>query len=203
MQNDKEHLNVDLGFLEEAKPREVQTQTASTYKANWRNIAIIGGIVVVLFIWIASSDNSTSNRSAPATYTPPATSQARAPAYNPPATGSATTVSNGDFRCSSYDSNQADRMAPTNEFQITQEEDELKRRSDTLDTLKFQIDTSGVTQYSEQYAIDNYNSMVQRYNAQLTSFRTDYASHQTRIDIYNQQVQARNDYLQTHCRRRR
>ena len=56
MQGDKEHLNVDLGFLDEAKPREAQTQAASTYKVNWRNIAIIGGLVIVVFIWIGSSD---------------------------------------------------------------------------------------------------------------------------------------------------
>jgi hypothetical protein len=36
-------------------------------------------------------------------------------------------------------------MAPKNEFELNQEEEELKRRRDALDSLKSQIDTSGVT----------------------------------------------------------
>jgi hypothetical protein len=88
MQSDKEHLNVDLGFLDEAKPREAQAQAASEYKVNWRNLAIIGGLIIVVLIWIGSSDNTSSQRSTPSSYAPPA-----------------TTVSNGQFSCSSYDSN--------------------------------------------------------------------------------------------------
>lgn len=200
MKRDKEHLNVDLGFLDDAKPQEAQTKAASTYKVNWRNIAIIGGLIIVFFIWIASNDNSSSQRSTPTSYTPPPSYQPQAPTYQSPA-DSAANVSNGDFRCSSYDSNQADLMAPKNEFQLTQEEEGLKHRSDALGSLKLQIDKSGVTQYSDQASIDSYNAMVSRYNAQLMSLKADYSSHQARIDIYNQQVQARNNYLLTHCRR--
>ncbi len=203
MQSDKEHLNVDLGFLDEAKPREAQTQVASTYNVNWRNIAIISGLVIAFFVWIGSSDNTSSRRSTPTSYTPPRTYQPQTPVYQPPAADGATTVKNGQFSCSNYDSNQADLMAPKNEFELAQEEEELKRRSDALDSLKLQIDTSGVTQYSGRGSIDRYNAMVSRYNSLLTSFKADYSSHQTRIDIYNQQVQARNNYLLTHCRRGR
>jgi hypothetical protein len=122
--------------------------------------------------------------------------------YAPPAADSTTTVNNGQFSCASYDSNQADLMAPRNEFELDQEEQELKRRGDVLDSLKVQIDTSGVTQYSSQASIDRYNAMISQYNAQLTSFRADYSSHQSRVNVYNQQVQARNNYLLTHCRSR-
>jgi len=190
MQSDRDRLNVDLGFLDEAKPREVQTQAASKYKVNWRNIGIIGGLIIVVLIWIASNDNTSNQRSAP-------------PAYAPPATDSGATVNNGQFSCSRYDSDQADLMAPKNEFALNQEEEELRRRGDAVDSLKSQIDASGVTQYSDQASIDRYNAMVSRYNAQLTSLRADYSSHQTRVGIYNQQVQARNNYLLTHCRRGR
>ncbi|HMA74649.1 MAG TPA: hypothetical protein VKP67_24635 [Xanthobacteraceae bacterium] len=203
MQGDKEHLNVDLGFLDEAKPREAQTQATSTYKVNWRNIAIIGGLFIALFIWVETSDKTSSRRSAPESYTPPPTYQPQTPVYRPPAASGATTVNNGQFSCSSYDSNQADLIAPKNEFELTQAQGELERRSDALDSLKLQIDTSTVNQYSDQTAIDRYNAMVSRYNAQLTLLKRDYSSHQTRIDIYNQQVQARNNYLLTHCRRSR
>lgn len=202
MQNNKEHLNVDLGFLDEAKPQEVQTKTASTYKVNWRNIAIIGGLVVAVIIWIAASDNGSSNRSAPSSYTPATTYQPPASVYQPPAANTGTTA-NGDFRCSSYDSSQADLVAPKNEFEITQEEESLRRKNAALDSLKAQIDSSSVNQYSDQFAIDNYNGMVSRYNAQVASLKSEYAAHQTKVDIYNQQVEARNNYLQTHCRRSR
>lgn len=194
MQDNKEHLNVDLGFLDEAKPQEVKTKTASAYKTNWRNIAIIGGLVAALIIWIAASDNAPSNRSAPSSYQPPAS------AYQTPGTD-AVTVGNGEFRCSSYDSGQADLMAPKNEYEITQEEENLKRQNAALDSLKAQIDSSSVNQYSDQFSIDNYNGMVDRYNAQVTSLKSQYAAHQARVEVYNQQVQARNNYLQTHCRR--
>lgn len=189
MQSDKERLDEDLSFLDEVKPREAQTQAASTYKTNWRNIAVIGGVMIVVLVWIVLSNNTSSTRSTPASYAPLAAD-------------STTTVNNGQFSCSSYDSNQADLMAPRNEFELDQEEQELKRRGDVLDSLKVQIDTSGVTQYPSQASIDRYNAMISQYNAQLTSFRTDYSSHQSRVNVYNQQVQARNNYLLTHCRSR-
>lgn len=197
MQDNKEHLNVDLGFLDEAKPQEAQVKAASTYKVNWRNIAIIGGLIIAGVAWIGLSDNSSGDRNTvPAPYSTPST-------YQAPVTGSTSNVSNGDFRCSSYDSSQADSMTPKNAYEITQEEDDLKRKSTSLESLKAQIDSSGVNGYSDQYAIDNYNAMVSRYNAELSAFRSEYTSHQTRVDIYNQQVQARNDYLEAHCRRNR
>ncbi len=217
MQRDKEHLNVDLGFLDEAKPREAQAQASSTYKVNWRNIAVIGGLVLVFFIWIASSDNAPSRRSAPASGTLPSTYQPQKPVYEPnpfdqindqdpepaPRANSFTNTNNGQFRCSSYDSNQADLMAPKNEFELTFEQQQLERQRDALNSLKLQIDLSGVTQYSDQASINSYNILVSQYNEQLSSFKAGSLSYQTRVDTYNQQVQARNNYLLTHCRRSR
>lgn len=189
MQNDREHLDTDLGFLDEAKPRDAQAQTASKYKVNQRNIAIAGGLIVVFLIWIGSY-NTSNQGSAPTSYAPPA-------ADNAPS------VNSGQFRCSSYDSSQADLMAPKNEFELNEEEEALTRRSDALDSLKKEIATSGVTPHSDQPSIDRYNAMISQYDAELTSIKADYSSHQTRIDIYNQQIRARNDYLLKHCRRGR
>src|SRR5438552_8697480 len=121
MQSDRDRLNVDLGFLDGAKPREVQTQAASKYKVNWRNIGIIGGVIIVFLIWIASNDNTSNQRSVPATYAPPAAD-------------SAATVNNVHFSCSRYDSNQADLMVPKDEFVLNQEEVELRRRGDVVDS---------------------------------------------------------------------
>jgi hypothetical protein len=184
MRSDKEHLDVDLGFLDEAKPREAQAPAASRYRVNWRNISVIGGVIITGLVLIGLSDKTSSGHPPPTSYAP-----------------STTTVSNGQFSCSRYDSNQADVMAPKNGSELDQEEEELKRRRDTLNSLKTRIDMSGVTQHSSQSSIDRYNSMIDQYNVQLTSFKTDSASHQTRIETYNQKVGARNSYLLSHCRR--
>src|SRR5262245_6283627 len=106
MQDDKEHLNVDFGFLDEAKPRDAEIKAASGYKVKWRNITIIGVIIVAFIGWIALSDNSSPSRSTPSSYSPPTTYQPQAPAYQPPAVDGSGTVTNGQFRCSSYDSRQ-------------------------------------------------------------------------------------------------
>jgi hypothetical protein len=186
MQSDKQHLDVDLGFLGEAKPRDAQARATSRYRVNWRNISIIGGVIITGLVLIGLSNNTSSGVSPPASHAP-----------------SATTVSNGQFSCSRYDSNQVDMMEPRNGSELEQEGEELKRRRDTLDSLKMRIDMSGVTQQSPQPAIDRYNAMISQYNVQLTSFKTDYASHQARLDTFNQKVDARNNYLTTHCRRAR
>ena len=91
MKDDKKHLNIDLDFLDKkdgkdapkTKPAketnassddhttppptpEVETVT-SEYKYNWKNILIIGGIVVFFGWAIFSGSNSNTN----STYTPP------------------------------------------------------------------------------------------------------------------------------------
>jgi len=186
MKKDKEHLNVDLGFLDEAKPPEVKTKAASAYKVNWRSIATIGVLAIAIVGWIYLSDNSSPSKPTPNT-------------YSPPVVNDAGTVKNGQYNCSREDSRQVDLMLPTNELQISQEEKELKQRDEALDALKQRIDMSSVTQYSDQATIDLYNTMVSQYNAQLTAFQTDYAAHQARIDAYNRRVQERNNYLVAHC----
>lgn len=194
MQNDKDHLNVDLGFLDEAKPRETETIVKSGYKTNWRTIAIIGGLMVVAIIWANAEDKPAAPRRSTAS---PTTS---APAYQAPVATSDDTVSNGQFRCSRSDSAQADRLSPVNEAEITMQQKALESRRNSLDRLKSQINLSTVTQNSKHADIDSYNAMVERYNIQLGSFEADVVTYQARVDQFNAQVQAHNNYLLTHCR---
>src|SRR3989344_8138138 len=93
MKNDKEHLKIDLDFLDKKETPHVATpktpppsSTASHtpppvkptttpvttgYKYNWKNILIIGGII--LFIgWAMFSSDDGSSPSSTNTYTPPA-----------------------------------------------------------------------------------------------------------------------------------
>jgi hypothetical protein len=189
MQNDKEHLNVDLGFLDEAKPRETETIAKSGYKTNWRNIAIIGGLIVAVVVWVTLDDKS----SAPGTST-------TAPAYQAPTDDSSGAVKNGQFTCSRYDSDQAKRLSPTGESDLTTEKEALEGRRSALDNLKSQMNLSSVDQNSDQSAIDSYNAMVEQYNTQLESLKSDEAAYQEKVDQFNAQVQAHNDYLTAHCR---
>jgi len=196
MQNDKEHLNVDLGFLDEAKPRETETLVKSGYKTNWRNIAIIGGLIVVAVIW-AIADNTPS---APGTSTAAPANSAPASSDQAPADDSSGAVRNGQFTCSRYDSDQADRLSPAGESDLTIEKEALEGRRSTLDNLKSQMNLSSVDQNSDQTAIDSYNAMVEQYNTQLDALKSDEAAYQGKVDQFNAQVQAHNDYLTAHCR---
>jgi hypothetical protein len=188
MQNDKEHLNVDLGFLDEAKPRETETLVKSGYKTNWRNIAIIGGLIVAFIVWV-TSDNKPS---APVT-------SATAPTDQVPADDSSS-VKNGQFTCSRYDSEEADRLSPSGESDLAIEKEGLEGRRTALDNLKSQMNASAVDQSSDQTAIDSYNAMVEQYNTQLESLKSDASAYQQKVDQFNAQVQAHNDYLTAHCR---
>lgn len=194
MQNDKEQLNVDLGFLDEAKPRERETFAKSSYKVNWRNIAVIGGLIVVGIIW-ANSDNKSS---APRGTSAPVAS---VPVYQSPATNSnGGTVQHGQFRCSRYDSDQANTLSPVGEIELTAQQQALERRSNALDNLKTQLSLSSANQKSDQTAIDSYNAMVVQYNMHFVAFKSDVTAYQTRIKQFNAQVQAHNNYLLAHCR---
>ena len=188
MQNDKDHLDHDLGFLDQAKPLNNETKAVSKYKFNWRNILIIIAIIGGLCIWGSMSDKNSNSRPYQKTYTPPASS-----------TGD--TVTNGQFRCSSYDSHQADALAPVNETAVQKETDELNQRAQQLEALKTRINTSSIDQSSLQYLIDGYNGMIDSFNAQLTTFKADSAAHQRKVDMFNAQVEAHNNYLITHCTR--
>jgi hypothetical protein len=115
--------------------------------------------------------------------------------------GATATVNNGQFRCSLSDSNQADAMSPQNEFELNRETSEFKRRGQALDSLKNIIESSRVNEYSDQYSIDRFNAMIDQYNMQLTQYKVDYTSYQAHLNLYNQRVDARNNYLLTHCRR--
>jgi hypothetical protein len=203
MQNDKKHLDVDLGFLDEAKRPEAQVKAVSAYKVNWRNILVIGGLIVAVIGWITFNDDSSPRRSMPTPGASAPTYQSQPPAHQPPVADDSSATSNGQFSCSQSDSRQADLLMPTNQGQIEQEEQELDSRSRALNALKFQIDASNVNQDSDQFEIDSYNEMIERYNAELTSVKSAYASHQANIDYFNQQIQAHNNYLLTHCRRGR
>jgi hypothetical protein len=200
MQEGKKKLDMDLTFLdankprEAAKPREAEAIRESSYKTNWRNIIITGALILGALIWISSNNSSSPPRivqSEPAS--PPIA------AANPPVTNPTANVQNGKFRCSSYHSAQADRLSPPNEYEITNEANLLQTRQDALNELEAQIKSTKLTQSSSQKLIDRYNAMIDRYNANLNSLKADSSTHGVKVDRFNDQVKAHNDYLLANC----
>jgi hypothetical protein len=118
MKHDKEHLDIDLDFLDKkdgkdapkAKPKPAEHSTASSdektpppptsdvetvsseYKYNWRNILIVGGII--LFFGWAIFSGSSSDTSTSSTYTPPVVSTSNT--VVPPITTTPTVKADAD-----------------------------------------------------------------------------------------------------------
>jgi len=211
MKDKKEHLKIDLDFLDKETPKEPQpapadadsssaarpatTPVSTGYKHNWRNIAIIGGIVLVIIWAIASSDDSSTNSTSSGSYVP--TTQTSN--YN---SGSGTVI-RGDYSCSSYAASRVDALSPSeSEATLTSAQNALERRTNYLKNLKDEIDSSYVNEYSDQWQIDDYNQKVDEYNSLLPAYKRDMAGLDSRIDSYNAQIEARNNYLSQNCTRR-
>lgn len=206
MKDKKDHLNIDLEFLDKKEAsRESMPATdesspsaprsaapvSTGYKHNWRNIAIIGGIVLVIIWAIASSDDSSTNSTSSGSYVP----STQTSNYN-----NNDTVIRGDYSCSSYEASRADALDPSeSEATLTIAQNSIEQRSRRLENLKDEIDSSYVSEYSSQWEIDDYNQKVDEYNSLLPGFKRDAESLSSRIDRYNAQVEARNNYLRQNC----
>ena len=78
---------------------------------------------------------------------------------------------------------------------MKQEKQELESRRHKLDALKLQIDKGEVS--ASNQTIDY--EMIDRYDDERGSLNSAYTAHQVHVDYYQQQVQARKNYLLTHC----
>lgn len=205
MKESKNHLNIDLEFLDKKEPPVAtpkpdshtrQTSGASTSKSdghryNWKNILIIAGIVLFISWVIVYSDNGSSGSS---TNTPASPSQASN--YDT----DDDSVMEGEYSCSRYYYNQVVAIRPTEtEQQIENAQTSLKNKSDEIDRLKNKIDNSYVNEYSEQWEIDQYNKMVNEYNSGLSAYNQSLTNLDARIDKYNAQIQKHNNYLIANC----
>jgi len=214
MKNDKEHLNIDLDFLKKkdaphvatpkAPPinstashtpphpvRSTTTPVSTGYKYNWKNILIIGGIVL-FFGWAIFSDDGSSSSSTTNTYNPPANGQSSG--------GGEDNIRLGEYSCSRYHYNQAVALDPNEtEQQIESASSAFEYRTNALERLKDEIDNSYINDYSDQWEIDDYNAKVDEYNSKLPAYKRDLANLDSRIDIYNSQIQKHNNYLVANC----
>ena len=207
MKNDKDHLDIDLEFLDKKEPTKATpkqadagqatptpTPVSTGYKYNWKNILIIGGIVLFIgWAMFGSDDGSSSNSTN--TYTPPVQTSN----YN---TGN-DDVMVGEYSCSRSHYNQAVALDPDEtEQQIESASSAFEYRTNAMKRLKDEIDSSYVNDYSEQWEIDDYNAKVDDYNSKLPAYKRDLANLDSRIDQYNAQIQTHNNYLVANCTKR-
>jgi hypothetical protein len=170
---------------------------------------VLGIAVVIGVVWLIGQSNKTTTSPAPG-YPQPA--QSTAPSYtsspnrglpdttNPRSLNGADSFSAGQFRCSSFDSAEADRLAPSeSQSQLESDQNALDAQSAELDRLKALIDSSATDQNSTQEEINSYNELVEEYNSRLGAYKRDAASLQASLDRFNAQVNAHNAYLANHC----
>lgn len=177
MKNSKDHLDIDMEFLDKKEPLRVapkpdsssSSSVATGPKYKWKKILIIGG-VVLFFVWIiyAGSNDSTvgsdSTRSSGSTAVQPSNNNQTSTGNNTSSTSKSSsnsgTIAVGEYKCSSSYASELDRQ-----------ETETNR-------LKNEIDTSYVNEYSSQSQINQYNAKIDKYNALTTAY---------------------NNYLKTNC----
>ena len=202
MKESKDHLNIDLEFLDKKEPVRVASkpdshtgQTSSTSKSpstdrkyNWKNILIIGGIVL-FFGWVIFSDSgSSSTSSSDSTYTPPS--------------GSNNLLSEGGqtFRCSDSNYNRAMQLKPSvsTGAQLANESDSLDARITANKAEKASLDGMYVDE-NDQYEVDNYNSRVDSYNAERQILMTAANSWDQKSKAFDSQIDTYNNFLDTNC----
>lgn len=203
MKEPKDHLDIDLEFLDKkdsvrvvSKPESDTGHAPSTQKApstdtkyNWKNILIIGGIVL-FFGWAMFSD-SESPSSTDSSYTPSTSNYSNT---------DDDVVMVGEYSCSRYHYDQAVSLDPDEtEQQIEAAGSAFEYRTNALENLKDEIDNSYVNEYSSQWEIDEYNDNIDEYNSLLPAYNRDSVALDTRINRYNAQVETHNNYLISNC----
>lgn len=205
MKDSKEHLDIDLEFLDKKEPIRVAPkpesntrQTSNTPKApskvttyNWKNILIISGVILFIGWAIFSSDDGSSSSSTN-TYIPPTQTSN----YNT----NNDNVMIGEYSCSRSHYNQAVTLNPDEtEQQIENASNAFEYRANALERLEDEINSSYVDEYSTQWEIDDYNAKVNEYNSKLPAYERDLVSLEARINTYNAQIQRHNNYLAANC----
>lgn len=208
MTKNKEHLKINLDFLDKeeiTKPpvynhENVQNSSASKNNNNiqsgskykWKNILIVVGIILFL-IWAIFSEDSNNSNSTTNNYS---TTPNKQSTYD----GDDRSVVVGEYRCSQYNYNKSINLEPDeNKRDIDFAESELQNNLNVIDNLENEINNSSVTDYSDQWEIDEYNSMVDEYNLKLSKYKSDYTDLDLRIEKFNTQVEKHNNFLINNC----
>lgn len=215
MKKSKDHLHIDLDFLDKkeslrATPKvkkedshvpDLESVSSDMDNLHLKNdkpdkgknvkiIYIIIGIVLFLYIFSAPANKSgnsgsSSTSSSNSTYTP---------------TNNSSLMSDGGrtFSCSDSNYDRALELKPSSGTQLGQELDALNTRIDANKSARTKIEATAVDN-TNQSSLDNYNYMVDSYNAERTKLISDMANWQQKTDSFDRQIDAYNNYLDTNC----
>lgn len=201
MKEPNDHLNIDLNFLDKKEPVRVakkpdhETGKASTptssptgAKWNWKNIIIIG-CVVLFFGWAIFSGSSDS--SSGSSYTPTTNG------------GSNNLLSEGGqtFRCSDSNYDRAMQLRPSTSLgaQLASESDTLDAQIAANKAEKTRIEGMYVDEYDD-YAVDSYNARIARYNTERQRLINATDSWESRSEAFDAQIDVYNNFLDSNCR---
>jgi len=184
-----EHLKFDTDFLDKDTPqkggnidRKKTVSEDNVFKQNWKNILIIGG-VILFFSWVIfSGDSSSTNSNSSSSLT------------------ANDTVTVGKYSCSSYNASKAKSLKPSDLIsnQLDIEKQNLDRRSQAIKVSASSIDTDYVNEYS-QASISAHNAKVNNHNTMLDTLKRDLQSFDTKTSQFNDQVDAYNNFLDKNC----
>jgi hypothetical protein len=209
MKESKDHLNIDLEFLDKKEPVRVAPKKPEPPKGNepnwrfynpnnvnsksgkqykWKNILIVGGIILFIGWAIFSDSGSSSTSSSNSTYSPPS--------------GSNNLLSEGGhtFRCSDSNYNKAIQLKPSISMgaQLANESDGLDARITANKAEKASLDGMYVDE-NDQYEVDSYNSRVDSYNAERQRLMTAANSWDQKSKAFDSQIDTYNNFLDTNC----
>ena len=187
-----EHLKFDTDFLDsnnsssakstphyqkESFPSRNPKKTPIDSNRNkYIMIGVVTGIVLLVII-IAANSPETTYVSPSTTSTPPSinTIPASTAPIVPP-THKFTDKNGVTYYCDDSEYSTATSLEPT-----AIEKSEMAAKEEEIASLKSDIDSSYVNEYSSQYAIDQYNDQVDEYNRKREIYNS-------RVDSYNQKV---------------
>jgi hypothetical protein len=212
MKESKNHLDIDLEFLDKKEPLRVAPKKPEPPKANepnwrfydpknansgksysgsqkynWKNILIIGG-VILFFGWAIFSGSSDSTSTSNSTYTPTTNSN------------NLLTEGGNTFRCSDSNYNRAVQLKPSSATgaQLASESDSLDARISASKADKAEIDAMYVDE-NDQDAVDSYNERVDSYNSERAALISQSNDWDARHTAFNSQIDAYNNFLDANC----
>jgi len=213
MTKNKEHLDIDLDFLDDEDPSKkdvsdrkpnISNKQDKKQKYNLKSILIIG-VVVLFFIWVFASDDGLSSNS---TQIKPTQDQAQNIILTKNTSFDKSLVSTeeeeyiilGEYRCLMYHYNKASELEPSKSREAFLESERIRidNKGRELEKFALEIENMYVDEYS-QWSVDNYNSKLNSYNRQFYTYESGHEKFQYDINSYNNKVTVYNNYLENNC----
>lgn len=187
----RKRLSEDESALDSVQMQMATAKQASRSKViGW--LAIVGFFVVA---GIIGSFNSTNNSSNSNSYMPP--SAPSAPSFTPPASSTSAyspTVNGNDVNSGGNVYSVPDSISST----LDKEKAEIETERIALQSLDGQVEQLGreiendrlTLDTTSQYAVDTFNTKVDRYNALVQKDKETTAAFNQRVDNYNEQLRS-------------